>query len=67
MMYCGEADVDGSCFPWTEVALWIVKRSSLVSYPSPLSKIQNFDEAQKLSWKDIKCLYGLKKLLFPNF
>ena len=30
--------VDGSCIPWTEVALWPVNRSSLVFYPSPLSK-----------------------------
>ena len=60
MRYLGEADVDGSCIPWTEIALWTVNGSSLVCYPSPLGKSQiNFEEAQKLTWKEIKCSYGL--------
>ena len=26
----------------------------------------NFDEAQKLTWKELKCLYGLIKIITPN-
>ena len=40
------------CEPWMEV----------VSHATPphLVKVKiNFDEAQKLTWKEIKCLYGL--------
>ena len=40
------------CEPWMEV----------VSHATPphLVKVKiNFDEAQKLAWKEIKCLYGL--------
>ena len=47
--------VDGSC---------IVNREgiSLACYPSHLVKVKiNFDEAQKLKWKEVKCLYGLIK------
>ena len=48
--------VDGSC---------IVNREgiSLACYPFPqLVKVKiNFDEAQKLKWKEVKCLYGLIK------
>ena len=60
MRYRGEANVDESCIPWTEVVLWTVNGSSLTCYPSPPSKSQiNFDEAQRLARKEIKCLYGL--------
>ena len=38
----------------TKVALWTVNGISLACYPSPLSESQlNFDEAQKLTWKEI--------------
>ena len=74
MRYRSEADVDGSCRPWTggcipqtEVALWTVNVSSLACYPSHLVKVKiNFDEAQKLTWKEIKCLYGLIKIITSN-
>ena len=59
MRYRGETDVDGSCIPWTEVASWTVNGSSLACYPTSRSKNRkNFDEAQKLTWKEIKCSYG---------
>ena len=74
MKYCGEADVDGSCRPWTEV---VFRRRKLhcgswteaVSHATPLylEKVKiNFDEAQKLTWKEIKCLYGLIKIITSN-
>ena len=45
MRYRSEADVNESCIPWTEVALWTVNGSSLAGYPFPLGKSQiNFDE-----------------------
>ena len=47
------------CGPWTEV----------VSHATPphLVKVKiNFDEAQKLTWKEIKCFYGLKTITTPN-
>ena len=45
------------CGPWTEV----------VSQATPLSEDQNnFDEAQKLTWKEIKWLYGLIKIITSN-
>ena len=54
--------VDGSCIPLTEVTLWTVNGSSLACYPSPLSESQiNFDKAQKLTWKEVKFLYGTKE------
>ena len=58
MTYRGGADVDGSCILWTEVALWTVNGSSLACYPLlHLVKVKiNVDEAQKLTWKEIKCL-----------
>ena len=67
----GEANDDRSCRPWTEVVfrrrklhcgLW----TEVVSYASPphLVKVKfNFDEAQKLMFKEIKCLYGLIKII----
>ena len=55
MTYRGGADVDGSCILWTEVALWTVNGSSLACYLKVKVKI-NVDEAQKLTWKEIKCL-----------
>ena len=64
MRCCGGADVDGSCRTWTEVASWTVNGSSLVCYPSPPHPVKvkiNFDEAQKLTWKEVKCLYRLIK------
>ena len=68
MRYLGGADVDGSCIrgrklhcrPWTEV----------VSYATPPHSVKvkkiNFDEAQKLTWKEIRCLYGLKTMITSN-
>ena len=43
------------CGPWTEVVL--------NATPPHLVKVKiNFDEAQKLTWKEIKCLYGLLQI-----
>ena len=55
-------------YSWTGVALQTVKGSSLACYPSPPSKSQknNFDEAQKLMWKEIRCLNGLKTMITSN-
>ena len=59
--------MDGSCIPWAEVALWTVNGSSLARYPSHLVKVKiNFDEAQKHTWKEIKCLYALIKIITSN-
>ena len=66
MRYRGGADVDGSCRPWTEVVfrgrkLHCGPWTEVVSHTTPphLVKVKiNFDEAQKLTWKEIKCLYG---------
>ena len=47
------------CGPWTEV----------VSHATPphLVKVKiNFDEAQKLTWKEITCFYGLKTIITWN-
>ena len=41
MRYRGEADVDGSCIPWMEVALWTVNGISLACYPYPHGNSQN--------------------------
>ena len=54
MKYCGKADVDGSCIPWTEVVfrgrkLYSVDGSCIMErerkksrmLPSPLSESQN--------------------------
>ena len=61
MRYRGGADVDGSCRLWTEVVLWTVNGSS------HLVKVKiNFVEAQKLTWKQVKCLYGLIKIITSN-
>ena len=41
MRYCGEADVDGSCRPWTEIVLRsrkLLNERSLASYPFPFNK-----------------------------
>ena len=47
MRYRGGADVDGSCRPWTT--------------PPRLVKVKiNFDEAQKLTWKERKMFVWLK-------
>ena len=47
------------CGPWTEVVLHAT--------PSHLVKVKiNFDEAQNLTWKEVKCLYGLIKIANPN-
>ena len=65
LRYRGGADVDGSCRPWTEVALW----TKVVSHATPphLVKVKiNFDEAQKLTWKEITCFYGLKTIITWN-
>ena len=49
--------VDGSCIPWTEVALQTGNGNSLASSPPHLVKIKiNFGEAQKFTRKKIKCL-----------
>ena len=73
MRYCG--DVDGSCRPWTEVVFRRRKLhcgpwTEVVSYATPphLVKVKiSFDEAQKLTWKEIKCLYGLIKIITSNY
>ena len=47
------------CGPWTKV----------VSHATPphLVKVKtNFDEAQKLTWKEITCFYGLKTIIAWN-
>ena len=54
--------VGGSCIPWTEVVDHLVK----------IQKVKmNFDEAQKLTWKEIKFAWFNKKIItlnpFPNF
>ena len=47
--------------------LYSVIRCNLARCPSPLSESQiNLDEAQKLTWKETKCLYGLIKLITSN-
>ena len=74
-----KADVDGSCWPRTEVVfrgrkLHCGPWTEVISHATPphLVKVKiNFDEAQKLTWKEIKCLYGLIKkkkpqITFPN-
>ena len=61
MTYRGGADIDGSCRPWTEV---VFRGRKLHCGPTPpqLVKVKiNFVEAQKLTLKEIKCLYGLIK------
>ena len=56
---CSGADVDGSCRPWTEVVTHAT--------PPHLVKVKiNFDEAQKLTWKELKFLNGLIKIITPN-
>ena len=59
MRCCDEADVDGSCRP--------LDRSCTADHATPphLVKI-NFNEAQKLTWKEIKCLYGLITIITSN-
>ena len=52
--------VDGSCIPWTEVALW----TEVVSHATPPHSVKvkkiNFDEAQKLTWKKNKMFVWFK-------
>ena len=74
MRYRGGVDVDGICRPWTEVVfrgrkLHCGPWTEVVSHATPphLVKVKiNFDEAQKLTWKEIKCFYGLKTITTPN-
>ena len=74
MRYRGGADVDGSCRPWTEVVfrgrkLHCGPWTEVVSHATPphLVKVKiNFDEAQKLTWKEITCFYGLKTIITWN-
>ena len=74
MRYRSGADVDGSCRPWKEVVfrgrkLYYGPWREAVSHATPphLMKVKiNFDEAQKLTWKEIKCLYGLKIIITSN-
>ena len=75
MRYCGEADVDGSCRLWTEVVFrrrklhcgpWREVVSRVTPRPHLVKVKINFDEAQKLTWKEIKCLYGLIKIITSN-
>ena len=38
-----------------------------ITTPPRLVKVNiNFDEAQKLTWKEIKCLYDLIKIMTSN-
>ena len=47
--------------------MWIVNGTSSHATPLYLEKVKmNFDEAQKLTWKEIKCLYGLIKIITSN-
>ena len=47
------------CGPWTEV----VSHAT----PSHMVKVKiNFDEAQNLTWKEVKCFYGLIKITNSN-
>ena len=80
MRYRGGADVDGSCRPWTEVVFrkrklhcgpW-TEVGSQATHPLLVKVKINFDEAQKFTWKEITCLYGLIKkkqpqITFANF
>ena len=59
--------VGGSCIPLTEVHCG--PRTEVVSHATPphLLKVKiNFDVAQKLSWKEIKCFYGLIRIITSN-
>ena len=56
-----------SCRPWRK--LHCGPLTEVVSHATPphLVKIKiNFDEAQKLTWKEIKCSYGLIKTITSN-
>ena len=67
MRYRGGADIDGSCWPWTEVVLWTVNGSNLACYPSPLSESQNwFRWSSETHVEEIKCLYGIIKITTSN-
>ena len=69
MKYCGEADIDRNCRLWTEVVFCRRKLhcepwTEVVSHATPphLVKVKiNFDKAQKLTWKEVKFLYGTKE------
>ena len=53
--------VDGSCIPWT--VNWRVSHA----FPPHLVRVKiNFDEAQKLTWKEIKYVYGSKTMITSN-
>ena len=80
MRYRGGADVDGSCRPWTEVVFRkrklhcgpLTEVVSQATHPLSVKVKINFDEAQKFTWKEITCLYGLIKkkqpqITFANF
>ena len=69
MKYCGEADIDRNCRLWTEAVFCRRKLhcepwTEVVSHATPphLVKVKiNFDKAQKLTWKEVKFLYGTKE------
>ena len=74
MRYRGGADVDGSCRPWTEVVFrkrrlhcgpW-TEVVSQATHPRLVKVKINFDEAQKFTWKEKTCLYGLIKKITSN-
>ena len=63
--------VGGSCIQWAGVALWTVNGSSFACYPyrTPPYLVNvkiNFDEVQKLTRKEITCLYSLIKIITSN-
>ena len=45
-------------------------RTEVVSYATPPHSVKvkknNFDEAQKLTWREIRCLHGLKTMITSN-
>ena len=53
--------VDGSCIPWT-----VNLRVSHTSPPHLVKVKINFDETQKLTWKEIKYVYGSKTMITSN-
>ena len=53
--------VNGSCIVDRER-----KWSRVLPRPHLVKVKINFDEAQKLTWKEIKCFYGLIKIITSN-
>ena len=54
--------VDGSCIVDRE------RKQSRMLPSATLVKVKiSFDESQKLTWKEIKCLYGLIKIITSNY